>query len=159
MPVKCLESSGCEGAGHKPNSVPVDTGDDHTSGTTVTRRLERLYPGIKAERTIPLPLFGLAPGGVYRASPVARPAGGLLLHLFTLTRFSRGLAGGFFSVALSRGHPRWTLSSTLPCGVRTFLEFSSEPATVSPAPLYLFLNTALTDLNVNRTDYPVFFPV
>src|SRR5262249_36245650 len=31
------------------------------------------------------PLFGLAPDGVYRARPVAQPAGGLLPHRFTLT--------------------------------------------------------------------------
>jgi hypothetical protein len=31
------------------------------------------------------PLFGLAPGGVYRARPVTRPAGELLPHRFTLT--------------------------------------------------------------------------
>ena len=30
-------------------------------------------------------LSGLAPGGVYRAAPVTRRAGGLLHHLFTLT--------------------------------------------------------------------------
>src|SRR5262249_61684831 len=30
-------------------------------------------------------LFGLAPGGVYRAGPVARAAGELLPHRFTLT--------------------------------------------------------------------------
>jgi len=30
------------------------------------------------------PLFGLAPGGVYRASPVARGTGALLPHRFTL---------------------------------------------------------------------------
>ncbi len=30
-------------------------------------------------------LFGLAPGGVYLASPVTRETGALLPHLFTLT--------------------------------------------------------------------------
>src|SRR4051812_39718194 len=49
--------------------------------------------------------LGLAPGGVYRAAPVTRGAGGLLHHRFTLTsRFAAG--GGLFSVALSRGSPR-----------------------------------------------------
>ena len=33
-----------------------------------------------------LSLHGLAPGGVYQAAPVARDAGALLPHLFTLTR-------------------------------------------------------------------------
>ncbi len=46
------------------------------------------------------PLFGLAPGGVYRAADCYQPRGALLPHLFTLT----GLApGGLFSVALSMG--------------------------------------------------------
>ena len=47
------------------------------------------------------PLFGLAPGGVYRAADCYQPRGALLPHLFTLT-----IAGGIFSVALSVGsHP------------------------------------------------------
>jgi len=38
-------------------------------------------------------LLGLAPGGVYTAIAVARDAGGLLHHLFTLTRpFGKGRA-------------------------------------------------------------------
>src|SRR5690606_2475001 len=48
-------------------------------------------------------LSGLAPGGVYRATPVTRCAGGLLHHRFTLAALARG---GLFSVALSRGSPR-----------------------------------------------------
>jgi hypothetical protein len=45
------------------------------------------------------PLFGLAPGGVYRAANCYQSRGALLPHLFTLT----GQAGGIFSVALSMG--------------------------------------------------------
>ncbi len=47
----------------------------------------------------------LAPGGVYRATPVTRGAGGLLHHRFTLTPGPEA-GGGLFSVALSRGLPR-----------------------------------------------------
>jgi hypothetical protein len=54
-------------------------------------------------------LLGLAPGGVYRAIPVTRDAGGLLLHRFTLTG-PHG-PGGLFSVALSRGSPRVAVSN------------------------------------------------
>src|SRR6478752_6867138 len=55
-------------------------------------------------------LSGLAPGGVYLASPVTQGAGGLLHHRFTLTccpmmQASPG-AGGLFSVALACGLPR-----------------------------------------------------
>src|SRR5918912_738668 len=41
----------------------------------------------------------LAPGGVYRAVPVTRDAGGPLHHRFTLTGAPGG-TGGLFSVAL-----------------------------------------------------------
>ena len=48
-------------------------------------------------------LFGLAPGGVYRAGLVTQAAGALLPHRFTLTAPYR--RGGLFSVALSLGSP------------------------------------------------------
>ena len=48
---------------------------------------------------LPTPLFGLAPGGVYRAAICYQSRDVLLPHLFTLT----GYAGGLFSVALSVG--------------------------------------------------------
>jgi len=50
-----------------------------------------------------VPLFGLAPGGVYQAIPVTRNTGELLPHLFTLT--SGQAEGGMFSAALSLGLP------------------------------------------------------
>jgi hypothetical protein len=49
-------------------------------------------------------LLGLAPSGVCLAAPVARHAGELLPHRFTLTSATRG---GLFSVALSAGRPAW----------------------------------------------------
>lgn len=51
------------------------------------------------------PLFGLAPGGVYRAADCCQPRGALLPHLFTLAGARRRL-GGMFSVALSVGSRR-----------------------------------------------------
>ena len=54
-----------------------------------------------------LPLLGIAPGGVCLAASVARGAGALLPHRFTLTSVA---AGGLFSVALSRGSPRLAVS-------------------------------------------------
>jgi len=47
-------------------------------------------------------LFGLAPGGVFRAAACYHPRGALLPHLFTLTA-GRETRGGIFSVALSVG--------------------------------------------------------
>src|SRR6185295_4494102 len=73
------------------------------------RGVRRLRPTRELGRaTLERSLSGLAPGGVYRAAPVTRRAGGLLHHRFTLTgRATRGLrTGGLFSVALSRGSPR-----------------------------------------------------
>ena len=53
------------------------------------------------------PLFGLAPGGVYRAANCYQSRGALLPHHFTLTaKVLKTMAGGIFSVALSMGsHP------------------------------------------------------
>jgi len=55
-------------------------------------------------------LLGLAPGGVCRAIPVTRDAGGLLPRRFTLTGVLAH-PGGLFSVALSRGSPRVAVSN------------------------------------------------
>jgi hypothetical protein len=63
-------------------------------------------------------LLGLAPGGVYRATPVSRGAGGLLPHRFTLT----GTRPAVFSLwHFPAGRPGLPLATTLLCGVRTFL--------------------------------------
>ncbi len=58
-------------------------------------------PGSDAGHAI-APLFGLAPGGVYRAANCYQSRGALLPHLFTLAGARRRL-GGLFSVALSVG--------------------------------------------------------
>ena len=66
------------------------------------------YPGaLSCERRTgrPCPLLGLAPDGVCLAVPVARHAGELLPHRFTLTRGKA--SGGLLSVALSTGRPAW----------------------------------------------------
>ena len=65
-------------------------------------------PGSLARRATSSPLFGLAPGGVYRAEGVAPSAGALLPHRFTLTA-DLAARGGLLSVALSLG--------SLPLGV------------------------------------------
>jgi hypothetical protein len=53
----------------KPGSVPRGKrGDDHLSSLPVARQIERPTRGSVAGRTSPAPLFGLAPGGVCRAS-------------------------------------------------------------------------------------------
>ena len=90
-----------------PPALASRRADDHFSRTAVARGLQQ--PTRKVRRDGPPRvarwrtnsfLLGLAPGGVYRARPVTRPAGELLPHRFTLTA---GVApgGGLLSVALS----------------------------------------------------------
>jgi hypothetical protein len=74
--------------------------------------------------------LGLAPGGVYRATPVTRGAGGLLHHRFTLTARSATRTGREAVCSLwhcPAGRPGLPLTTTLPCGVRTFLGGGDEP--------------------------------
>src|SRR5690606_30816446 len=67
--------------------------DGHSSGTRLAPRLkqptraESLETGLAARASSPArpPLFGFAPGGVYRAVAIAGGRGALLPHLFTLT--------------------------------------------------------------------------
>src|SRR5262249_49883012 len=70
-------------------------------------------------------LFGLAPEGVSRARPVARPAGELLPPRFTLPPTT--CAAGAVCFLWHYPYPetgRWALPTTAPCGVRTFLPAS-----------------------------------
>jgi len=93
----------------KPGSVE----SGHFSRAAVARCLKRptrkdLRAGPARDGCPSFFLRGLAPGGVCRARPVARPAGALLPHRFTLTRRRPGeqvacpSPGGLLSVALSR---------------------------------------------------------
>tara|TARA_B100000886_G_scaffold340551_1_gene311157 strand:+ start:9548 stop:10009 length:462 start_codon:yes stop_codon:yes gene_type:complete len=85
---------------YKPGSVPVITGDDHSSGMDVAVHLMR--PTRAAMRTLmSLPLFGLAPGGVYPATIVTDSA---VCSYHTLSPLPV-TAGGLLSVALSLGSP------------------------------------------------------
>ncbi len=71
-----------------PGSVPARgcprAGDGHPSRTRVATRLERSTREL-GRAALERSLSDLAPGGVYRAAPVTRHAGGLLHHRFTLT--------------------------------------------------------------------------
>ncbi|VTR65143.1 conserved hypothetical protein [Desulfosarcina cetonica] len=77
------------GAARKPNSVPPD--GYPAPGATIIPLGCRLpdtssdLPGSSDGPPSSTPLFGLAPGGVYPASPVTRRTGALLPHRFTLT--------------------------------------------------------------------------
>ena len=80
------------------------------------------------------PSLDLAPGGVYRATPVAWGAGGLLHHRFTLTSAPIARTGAVcFLWHCPAGRPGWVLPTTLLCGVRTFLSAPSLPCGGRPA--------------------------
>src|SRR5947207_953833 len=81
-----------------------DPGDGHPSRPAVARRLLRPTRGVAGGQ--PIPLLGLAPGGVCRATGVTPGAGALLPHRFTLACADESAIGGLFSVALSCGSPR-----------------------------------------------------
>ena len=100
-------------------------GDDHSSGTSVTGRLARptrmtVWKRTGAKRVSPL--FGLAPGEVYRAVSVTSDAVRSYRTLSPLPGFHI-TPGGLLSVALSRGSP--------PPGV-TRHRVSMEPGLSSP---------------------------
>ncbi len=92
-------------------------GHDHLSGMPVARHL--LQPTRKRGRAALrcFPIWSCSGWGL-PCLPCHHGSGELLPHRFTLTPVNRG---GLFSVALSRGHPRFALRTILPCGVRTFL--------------------------------------
>ncbi len=98
----------------KPGSVHAEAWDGHSSGTRLAARLARptratgrecprVTAGASARRRR-LPLFGLAPGGVCRAAPVAR---GAVRSYRTVSPLPSGVtpSGGLFSVALSLRSP------------------------------------------------------
>jgi len=101
-------------ADRKPGSVPIAgypaRGDDHSSSAAVTDGIKQ--PTRKHGRAVlNASLFGLAPGGVYRASDVSTGPGELLPHPFTLTCLRRGydrrspLCGTFPRVAPAGRYP------------------------------------------------------
>ncbi len=112
----------------KPGSVPAGAGDGHSSGTPVAGRLARptrttaRRPACRTGSGVSS-LLGLAPGGVYRAAPVAGGAVRSYRTLSPLPAAVAGPAGGLLSVALSLGSP--------PPGV-TRHRVSVEPGLSSP---------------------------
>ncbi len=67
---------------------------------------------------LPAPLFGLAPGGVYRAAACCQSRGALLPHLFTLTRETLAV---YFLWHFPWAYTLQALPGALSEGARTFL--------------------------------------
>jgi hypothetical protein len=66
-------------------------------------------------------MLGLAPDGVCPATAVARHAGGLLHHRFTLTPTAKAAGRSALCCTLPSNRFAWELPSIVLCGVRTFL--------------------------------------
>ncbi len=125
MKVKPLVRWGkADGLACRPGSVPPAlcraAGGDHPSTNTVAGALKRSTRALR-RAALKRALFDLAPSGVCLADPVARNAGGLLHHRFTLTAPAGADVAVCFLWHFPAGHPGWVLPTTLPCGARTFL--------------------------------------
>ena len=85
---------------------------------------DRADPLAVPRGTANVPVFGLAPGGVYRAKRVTPPAGELLPHRFTLTGTGKPAQAVSFlwHFPYTTEAARWALPTTMPHGVRTFLQ-------------------------------------
>ncbi len=81
----------------KPGSVPCcsypQQDDDHSSRIAVADDLKQPDPGTSGGPPSNIPLFDLAPDGVYQASDVTARTGELLPHPFTLTHLRQGYGG------------------------------------------------------------------
>ncbi len=93
--------------------------NDYLSGSTITGALVRPTWNVSSEQL--MFLLGLASDGVYQASPVARTAGELLPHRFSLT-CALGPSAVFSLLHYPSAHAAWGLPSILLCEVRTFLD-------------------------------------
>ena len=120
--VKCQPA--CKPGSVWPRRPKASRRGDHSSWTDVAARLMQptRTTGPETARRLPFasPLFGLAPGGVYRAAPVASRAVGSYPTLSPLPR----VRGGLLSVALSLGSPPPAVSRH---------RVSLEPGLSSPA--------------------------
>ena len=96
----------------KPNSVPLERSEDHSSATRVAAVVEQPTRKLMTETGGSIAsLFGLAPQGVCHAVAARAGRGALLPHRFTLaTGALRRRFGGLFSVALSVASPRLAVS-------------------------------------------------
>ncbi len=94
-------------------------------GATSPSRSSSL-PGNSAGHAI-VPLFGLAPGGVYRATSCCHACGALLPHPFTLTCAALRWPSAVYSLLhFPSTRAAQALPGTVPYGARTFLDVHEE---------------------------------
>ena len=119
-----------KGVGYKPNSVPLDGAmiiylGCRSPGTSCN--LPESFGRAALKR---FPIWSYSGWGLPCLS-CRHESGELLPRRFTLTPENRG---GLFSVALSRGRPRFALRTIPPCGVRTFLTGGLRRRDHAPTP-------------------------
>jgi hypothetical protein len=86
------------------------------------------YPGMMLGRAGPLPILGLAPGGVCPASPVARTA---VRSYRTISPLPRRTTAVSFLWHCPGSCERSPLATTVPCGARTFLKKGTFYSSIS----------------------------
>ena len=108
-----------------PSEITLWRENDHSSSLDVT--IEIKQPTRELERTtLSVPLFGLAPGGVYLAPTVTGRTGELLPHPFILTPSKISDVAVYFLWHFPSRHRDWVLPSTLSDGARTFLSLEQQ---------------------------------
>ncbi len=118
---------------HAPPTT-ISLGDARKHRRRAVHRPGAAYPAARAGRPRTLPARPCSGWGL-PAATVARRAGALLPHRFTLTpRDLRRVGRSALCCPVREVTPAWPFASTLPFGVRTFLERSKPPAAVRPAP-------------------------
>src|SRR5712671_4005545 len=116
-------------------------GGGHSSRTRVAASLERAYPGARRATVAArggAPLFALAPGGACRAAAVTGGAVRSCRTVSPLPAFRPAVCSLWRCPASRLG---WPLTSTLPCGARTFLPRVIAPASARAAPTEVYCNT------------------
>src|SRR5438445_13672758 len=116
-------------------------GGGHSSRTRVAAGLERAYPGARRATVAArsgAPLFALAPGGACRAAAVTGGAVRSCRTVSPLPAFRPAVCSLWRCPASRLG---WPLTSTLPCGARTFLPRVIAPASARAAPTGTGCNT------------------
>jgi len=123
----------------KPNSVPsmkrvtvIDLGVvSQRRSTQPTHGYKRGGPPRGA--FTPPRLFGLAPDGVYRATPVTRCAVGSYPTVSPLPVPENRPSAVYSLLHFPSPHGARPLAGILPCGVRTFLPLQTQKATARPS--------------------------
>ena len=112
----------------------------HLSGTMVSHRLKRPTRGSRTGSPRTSPYLALLRVGFTKP---ARSPGLLVRSYRTVSPLPRLSGAVCFLWHFPEGHPWWTLSTTLPCGARTFLPQTMLRAAAQPTPVDIFILSRL----------------